>query len=106
MFVTPVIRATVVLLLAGSAALAPAQIGAGTNPDPLLSYPTTYTNPLSLTDPFSGPAVSCPDPAIIKQSARLFDVWYLYCTGDPLNSNDKDANGNLKNHLISTLPID
>jgi arabinan endo-1,5-alpha-L-arabinosidase len=69
--------------------------------DPLYPYPTTYTNPLSLEDPVTGPAVSCPDPAIIKESALLFDVWYLYCTGDPLNSNDKEANGNLKNHLIS-----
>lgn len=102
MFATPAASATLVLLLAGSAALAPAQVRAGTNQDPFIHYPTTYTNPLSLTDPVTGPAVSCPDPAIMKQSALLFDVWYLYCTGDPLNSNDKDANGNLRNHLIST----
>ena len=63
---------------------------------------TTYTNPLSLNDPKTGPAVSCPDPAIIKQNRGGYIVWYLYCTGDPLNSNDKDANGNLKNHLISS----
>ncbi len=102
MFATAAASATLVLLFAGSATLAPAQVRAGTNPDPLIHYPTTYTNPLTLTDPVTGPAVSCPDPAIMKQSAPLFDVWYLYCTGDPLNSNDKDANGNLRNHLIST----
>ena len=44
-----------------------------------------------------------PDPAIIEQNSGQFIVWYLYCTGDPLNSNDKDANGNLKNHLISSF---
>ena len=63
---------------------------------------TTYTNPLSLFDPKTGPALSCPDPAIINQNHDRFIVWYLYCTGDPLNSRDKDANGNLKNHLISS----
>lgn len=102
MFGTPALSATLLLLLAGFATLAPAQSRAGTDPDPLIPFPRTYTNPLSLYDPATGPAVSCPDPAIIKQSFHLFDVWYLYCTGDPLNSNDKDANGNLKNHLIST----
>jgi arabinan endo-1,5-alpha-L-arabinosidase len=64
---------------------------------------TTYTNPLSLNDPKTGPAVSCPDPAIINQNHGGYLVWYLYCTGDPLNSNDKDANGNLTNHLISSF---
>jgi arabinan endo-1,5-alpha-L-arabinosidase len=63
----------------------------------------TYTNPLSLKDPKTGPVVSCPDPAIIKQTVDSHDTWYLYCTGDPLNSNDKDANGNLKNHLITSF---
>jgi arabinan endo-1,5-alpha-L-arabinosidase len=64
---------------------------------------TTYTNPLSLSDPKTGPVVSCPDPAVIKQNQGRSNVWYLYCTGDPLNSNDKDASGNLKNHLISSF---
>src|SRR5579872_3106536 len=64
---------------------------------------STYTNPLSLYDLKTGPVVSCPDPAIINQNSGQFIVWYLYCTGDPLNSNDKDANGNLKNHLISSF---
>ncbi len=67
-----------------------------------LPWSTTYVNPLSLYDTQTGPAVSCPDPAIIKESEKDFDLWFLYCTGDPLNSNDKDSNGNLKNHLISS----
>jgi arabinan endo-1,5-alpha-L-arabinosidase len=68
-----------------------------------LRLSTTYTNPLSLSDRKTGPVVSCPDPAVIKQNQGRSNVWYLYCTGDPLNSNDKDANGNLKNHLISSF---
>ena len=61
-----------------------------------------FRNPLTLTDPTTGPGVSCPDPAIMSERIEGANVWYLYCTGDPLNSNDKDANGNLKNHYIAT----
>ena len=42
-----------------------------------------------------------PDPAIYHQQQRGGDTWYLYCTGDPLNSQDLDANGNPRPHLIS-----
>lgn len=61
-----------------------------------------FRNPLTLVDPKTGPGVSCPDPAIMKERLGTYDTWYLYCTGDPLNSNDKNANGNLKNHYIAT----
>lgn len=64
-------------------------------------FPTLH-NPLSLTDPATGPGVSCPDPAIMAEKQKGVNVWYLYCTGDPLNSNDKDGNGNLRNHYIAT----
>jgi arabinan endo-1,5-alpha-L-arabinosidase len=59
-----------------------------------------YTNPLTLNTA-SGPAVSCPDPALIKQRAAGRDSWYLYCTGDPLNSSDVNAAGYLNAHLIT-----
>ncbi len=61
-----------------------------------------FQNPLTLVDPATGPGVSCPDPAIMKERVSGYDTWYLYCTGDPLNSNDKNANGTLKNHYIAT----
>jgi arabinan endo-1,5-alpha-L-arabinosidase len=54
----------------------------------------TYTNPLNVTAP-SGKVYSCPDPAIIKSQSGGSDTWYVYCTGDVLNSVDN------KNHLIS-----
>ncbi len=60
-----------------------------------------FRNPLMLVDPATGPGVSCPDPAIAKERVSGADTWYLYCTGDPLNSNDKDANGNLRNHYVA-----
>lgn len=69
-------------------------------PSALVEWPGTYTNPLSL-ETSSGPAVSCPDPAIIKQSAGGADTWYLYCTGDPLNSGDVNSEGYLNAHLIT-----
>ena len=60
-----------------------------------------FQNPLTLTDRATGPGVSCPDPAIASETDRNTRVWYLYCTGDPLNSNDVDASGNLRNHYIA-----
>ena len=45
--------------------------------------------------------MSCPDPAIIKQRVARQDSWYLYCTGDPLNSSDVKTQGNLNAHLIT-----
>lgn len=64
------------------------------------NWPKTYTNPLSL-ETSNGPAVSCPDPAIISQTNDGRSTWYLYCTGDPLNSSDVNAQGQLNAHLIT-----
>ncbi len=61
-----------------------------------------FQNPLTLNDPATGPGVSCPDPAVMEETLGSVETWYLYCTGDPLNSNDKDANGTLRNHYIAT----
>ncbi len=63
-------------------------------------WPVSYTNPLQLQTS-DGPAVSCPDPDIFKQSNGAVDTWYLYCTGDPLNSADVSASGQLNLHLIT-----
>jgi arabinan endo-1,5-alpha-L-arabinosidase len=68
------------------------------------SWSKTYTNPLTLNTS-NGPAVSCPDPAIMKAHKKAesldADSWYLYCTGDPLNSSDVNAQGELNAHLIT-----
>ncbi len=61
-----------------------------------------FQNPLTLNDPATGPGVSCPDPAIMEETLNRVETWYLYCTGDPLNSNDKNAQGQLRNHYIAT----
>jgi arabinan endo-1,5-alpha-L-arabinosidase len=68
-------------------------------------WPRTYTNPLTL-ETANGPATSCPDPAIIKATQNNHDTWYMYCTGDPLNSNDVNAQGQLNLHLITQYKSD
>jgi arabinan endo-1,5-alpha-L-arabinosidase len=70
-------------------------------PPPNYPFPRTYTNPLQLTLQNGAPAVSCPDPAIIRQRKQGADTWYLYCTGDPLNSADLNPQGQLRLHLIT-----
>ena len=61
----------------------------------------TYTNPLQTTDPATGKAYNCPDPAILKTTAGTLNTWYAYCTGDAFNSADTVTGGGLKVHLIS-----
>ncbi len=90
------ISCTGLILLAAGVAAAQAPAAA----PPGYKQPTAYTNPLTLNTP-SGPAVSCPDPAIFKQRKSGIDTWYLYCTGDPLNSGDVSSTGQLNAHLIS-----
>jgi arabinan endo-1,5-alpha-L-arabinosidase len=81
-------------------ALFPAEFALGQSAPLNYTWPATYTNPLTLNTTSQGAAQSCPDPATIKERGNGTDVWYLYCTGDPLNSSDLDANGNLRAHLI------
>jgi arabinan endo-1,5-alpha-L-arabinosidase len=61
---------------------------------------STYTNPLAPTIPGNGVVESCADPSIIYNQAPDDTAWYMYCTTDPLNDADRDANGNFVFHLI------
>ena len=58
---------------------------------------STFTNPLTLTDPILGSVTSCPDPAIIKSQVSGVDTWYLYCTGDAHNGSDLIGSATLNN---------
>lgn len=78
-------------LVVGS--VAPATVGAAGG---------TYRNPIAPTISGDGIVESCADPTVIhgqKDEGR----WYLYCTTDPLNDDDRDASGNLRFHLIPIL---
>lgn len=61
-----------------------------------------YTNPVSIQIPTGGKVESCADPTITHGQTQGDNYWYMYCTTDPLNGNDK--NGDAFNfHLIPML---
>ena len=66
----------------------------------------SYANPLAPV-PGDGTVDSCADPTVIKgQDGETLDgkqVWYMYCTTDPLNDADVDANGDPVFHRIPTM---
>ncbi|GHF43911.1 arabinan endo-1,5-alpha-L-arabinosidase [Deinococcus metalli] len=61
----------------------------------------TYTNPLQVVKADGTRVQSCADPAVIQSRTTGDAAWYLYCTTDPHNAADVDAQGNLTFHLIS-----
>ena len=60
----------------------------------------TYSNPLSIQISGDGQVESCADPSIIRGQQPSDNYWYMYCTTDPLNGADRDAQGHLIFHLI------
>ncbi len=64
----------------------------------------TYTNPLNINIPGDGKVESCADPSIIYSKPPLGDSnWYMYCTTDPLNDNDRNAANDFNFHLMPIL---
>jgi arabinan endo-1,5-alpha-L-arabinosidase len=55
--------------------------------------PGSYTNPLAPQIPGDGVVESCADPTVLHGQRPGDTTWYLYCTTDPLNDVDVDANG-------------
>jgi arabinan endo-1,5-alpha-L-arabinosidase len=82
----------VVLALGLLLALAPATL-AGTG---------TYRNPLEPRVPGDGIVESCADPTVIEGQEDE-GLWYMYCTADPLNDEDRDAAGNFIFRQIPTF---
>src|SRR5690349_19748690 len=60
----------------------------------------TYTNPLPVQIPNDGLVESCADPTTIY--APEDGYWYMYCTTDPLNDEDRTGD-NFNFHLIPML---
>jgi arabinan endo-1,5-alpha-L-arabinosidase len=85
--------ALVALLMSVMAQPVAAQGGRGTG---------TYRNPLPV---LAGEALveSCADPALIRAQDPSDSHWYMYCTTDPLNGEDRDSDGNLIFRLIPVL---
>ena len=65
-----------------------------------------YTNPLLPEIPGDGVVESCADPVVIQGQEGEVDpetgelLWFMYCTTDPLNDEDRDEQGNLNFHFI------
>jgi len=49
----------------------------------------TYQNPLPVTIPSGGMVESCADPSIIRGQQPGDRYWYMFCTKDPLNDEDR-----------------
>jgi arabinan endo-1,5-alpha-L-arabinosidase len=62
-----------------------------------------YQNPLPVTIPGDGMVESCADPAIIRGQEPGDSYWYMYCTTDPLNDEDRNENGGFNFRLIPIL---
>ena len=60
----------------------------------------TYTNPLPIQIPGDGLVESCADPSILYSPEDSY--WYMYCTTDPLNDEDKTGDS-FNFHLIPIL---
>lgn len=62
----------------------------------------TYRNPVDVRIPGDGAVESCADPTLIRGQTAGDDAWYMYCTTDPLNDQDKTGD-DFNFHLIPML---
>jgi len=62
----------------------------GASAAPAQQHTGMYTNPLKPQIPGDGLVESCADPSIIRGQDGY---WYMYCTSDPLNDQDRQPNG-------------
>jgi arabinan endo-1,5-alpha-L-arabinosidase len=69
---------------------------------PAVATPT-YSNPLPIRIPGDGMVESCADPSLIRGQQPGDTKWYMYCTTDPLNDDDRDQNNNFIFHRIPIL---
>lgn len=92
------------VLLVGTASLSAASASAAAPAATPKPVTTTYENPLAPRVPGDGTVDSCADPMIIQaQDGETIDgeqAWYMYCTTDPLNDEDVDAEGDPVFHRI------
>jgi arabinan endo-1,5-alpha-L-arabinosidase len=65
--------------------------------------PGTYRNPLKPGVPRNGVVESCADPTVSHGQEARDTTWYMYCTTDPLNDEDLDANGDLVFRRVPTM---
>lgn len=56
---------------------------------PAAAASQNYRNPLDMRIPGDGFVESCADPTVIRGQTAGDNYWYMYCTTDPLNDEDK-----------------
>jgi arabinan endo-1,5-alpha-L-arabinosidase len=62
-----------------------------------------YTNPLRIEIPGDGLVESCADPSVIRGQTQGDNYWYMYCTKDPLNDQDRNSSGDFNFHNIPMM---
>ena len=93
----PLIAALVAAILLAGLALTAVAL-----PAPVLAGSGTYRNPLEPAIPGDGLVESCADPSVLYGQEGE-GRWYLFCTTDPLNDEDRDDAGNFNFRLIPIL---
>ena len=92
----PLAAALALPLLAAPVSAAPSR--------PAKPVTTTYDNPLAPVIPKTGLTVdSCADPTVLKGQQAGDPYWYMYCTTDPLNDQDRNAQGEFVFHRIPQM---
>lgn len=77
-----------------------AMLSIALGPKPVVAKNPTYSNPLPVRIAGDSMVESCADPSILRgQDSK----WYVYCTTDPLNDEDREAGGGFNFHLVPTL---
>jgi len=100
----PTVRLTLFLTVLLSLALSGAVSGTLTaNAADRGKNPGTYTNPLRPRIPGDGVVESCADPTVIHGQVPGDTTWYMYCTTDPRNDQDFDANSQPIFHRVPSM---
>ncbi len=98
-------RSTVLIATLVSIVLACLLVPAPSAPASPQDARSTYRNPLAPQIPDDGTVDSCADPTVLRGQQPGDRHWYLYCTTDPLNDEDVDANGAPVFHPIPTMRL-
>jgi arabinan endo-1,5-alpha-L-arabinosidase len=81
------------------APVAPEQVA----PEALATGAGVHQNPLLAQTPGDRVVESCADPSIIRGQTPDDPYWYVFCTTDPLNDEDRNEQGNFNFRLIPIL---
>jgi arabinan endo-1,5-alpha-L-arabinosidase len=65
--------------------------------------PAVYQNPLAPEVPDDGTVDSCADPTVLRGRGEDRRRWVMFCTADPLNAQDRDADGRFVFHPVPML---